>query len=202
MTPRQAMQLHGSPQSQPRTGLQPPLPIHTQRPISLSDCLPFGEQRTEWGLGGLGRAHKSADKCIYVPPNDTVTKHTKGRGRVSRILNHGHGTCAINSHLSSALCARNFRVSGQRPPQPPQLHVHQTLINLFCLFHTSCLGKGPICCVCSSVQTFNAFDILWFHVIDLASRVPCGRRLFERASERLGVTSGSPPCLAGAGRTV
>lgn len=176
----------GSPQSQPRMGLQPTHPIRTQRPISLSDSLPFGEHRTGWGLGGLGRAHKRADKCIYVPPNNTATQHTKGRGRASHILNHGHGTGAINSHLSSSLCARNFRASGQRPPQPPQLRFHQTLINLFCLFHTSCLGKGPICCVCSSVQTFNAFDVLWFRVIDLASWVPCGRRLFEREARGSG----------------
>lgn len=177
----------GSPQSQPRTGLQPTHPMHMQRPIFLSDCLPFGEQRTGWGSGGLGRAHKSADKCIYVPPNDTVRKRTEGRGRVSRILNHGHGNCVnINPHLSSFLHTRNSRVSEQHPPQPPQLGLHQTLINLFCLFHTSCLGKGPICCVCSFVQTFNAFDILWFRVIDLASWVPCGRRLLERAARGLG----------------
>ena len=31
-----------------------------------------------------------------------------------------------------------------------------------------------MCCVCSSVQAFNAFEILWFHVIDLASQVSWG----------------------------
>lgn len=54
------------------------------------------------------------------------------------------------------------------------------------MFHTSCLGKGPICRVCSSVQTLNAFDILWFRVIDLAYQVPCGRRLFEKAVRGVG----------------
>ena len=43
-----------------------------------------------------------------------------------------------------------------------------------------------MCCVCSSVQAFNAFEILWFHVIDLASQVSWGRRLFESAARGLG----------------
>lgn len=61
------------------------------------------------------------------------------------------------------------------PPTPlshPTARFNQMLVNLFCLFHMSCLGKGPTRCVCSSVQTFNAFESLWSQVIDLASGVP------------------------------
>lgn len=182
------MQLHLGAHSPSQGQTHSPLsPKHTQRPATLSDC-PLSKNR---GLGveGLGRACKSAEKYIYVSPNDTVTNHAKERDSISCILNHGHGDCAINFHLPSFLCRRAILVSDQPPaltPPAPQLSFNQTLINLFCLFHTSCLGKGPICRVCSSVQTFNAFDILWFHVIDLASQVPCGRRLFEKAARGVG----------------
>ena len=43
-----------------------------------------------------------------------------------------------------------------------------------------------MCRVCSSVQELNAFEILWFQVIDLASRVSWGRRLFESTARDLG----------------
>lgn len=109
----------GSPQSWPRTGSQPTRPQHTQRPTSRSNG-PFENRGS--GVEGLGRAHKSAGKCIYVSPNDTTTNHTKERDSVSRILNHGHGDCAINSHLSSFLCTRDVPVSDQPPSLTPPAH--------------------------------------------------------------------------------
>lgn len=153
----------GSPRSLPRTGLQPT--IRTQRPIFLCDCVSFGEQSTGWGSGGLGRAHRSAQRCIYVPPNDAVTKHPEERGRVSRVLNHGPGNCAMNPHLSSFPCTRNFRVSDRHPPQPPPLGLNQTLINLFCCSPRAAWEKAPFYSSAplsklSTPSTFYGFTLL------------------------------------------